>query len=155
MQKIWVWFLDQEDPLEKDMAIHSSILAWEIQWTEEPGGLQSIGLHRVGHNWATKTQHTYSLCSRSKKGVQFSFLFLIALLAKQMLHFSPFSDIYIWISKELMLGKNCVLTHWSMPFFKGKILYLCTTEYHPGLKRKESLTYVTTRVNLEHIVTVV
>ena len=39
----------QEDPLEKEMATHSSILAWKIPWTEEPGGLQSMGLQRVGH----------------------------------------------------------------------------------------------------------
>ena len=39
-----------EDPLEKEMAAHSSILAWRIPWTEEPGGLQSIGLHKVGHD---------------------------------------------------------------------------------------------------------
>ena len=42
--------LGQEDPLEKKMAAHSSILAWEIPWTEEPGGLQSIGLQRAGHD---------------------------------------------------------------------------------------------------------
>ena len=42
--------LDQEDPLEEEMAIHSSILAWEIPWTEEPGRLQSMGLQRVGHD---------------------------------------------------------------------------------------------------------
>ena len=42
--------LDQEDPLEKGMATHSSILAWRISWTEETGGLQSIGSQRVGHN---------------------------------------------------------------------------------------------------------
>ena len=40
----------QEDPLEKEMATHSCILAWKIPWTEEPGGIQSITLHRVGHN---------------------------------------------------------------------------------------------------------
>ena len=50
MQETWVLFLGQEDPLEKYMATHSSILAWRISWTEEPGGLQSSGLHRVGHN---------------------------------------------------------------------------------------------------------
>ena len=44
--------LDQEDPLEKEMATRSSILAWEIPWTEESGGLQSMGLQRVRHNWA-------------------------------------------------------------------------------------------------------
>ena len=42
--------LGQEDPLEEGMATHSSILAWRVSWTEEPGGLQSIGLHRVRHN---------------------------------------------------------------------------------------------------------
>ena len=44
VQEIQVQSLDQEDPLEKGMATHSSILAWRIQWTEEPGGLQSIGV---------------------------------------------------------------------------------------------------------------
>ena len=42
--------LGQEDPLEKKMTTHSSILAWKISWTEEPGGLQSMGLQRVGHD---------------------------------------------------------------------------------------------------------
>ena len=50
MQEMWVPSLDGEDPLEDGMATHSRILAWRILWTEEPGGLQSIGLHRVGHN---------------------------------------------------------------------------------------------------------
>ena len=44
-----VQFLGREDPLEKEMAIHSSILAWEIPWTEEPGRLQAVGSQRVGH----------------------------------------------------------------------------------------------------------
>ena len=46
----WVPSLSQEDPLGKGMATHSSILTWEIPWTEEPGGLQSMGLQRVGHD---------------------------------------------------------------------------------------------------------
>ena len=49
----WVRSLGQEDPLEKEMATHSSSLAWRIPWTEEPGGLQSLGLQRVGHELAT------------------------------------------------------------------------------------------------------
>ena len=53
-----VQFLGQEDPLEKEMATHSSFLAWRIPWTEEPGRLQSMGLQRVGHNLAT--EHTYT-----------------------------------------------------------------------------------------------
>ena len=44
MQEKWVWSLGWEDPLEKEVATHSSILAWEIPWTEQPGGLQSMGL---------------------------------------------------------------------------------------------------------------
>ena len=50
MQETWVQSLGQEDPLEKEMATHSSILAWRILWTEQPGGLQSTGLQRVGHD---------------------------------------------------------------------------------------------------------
>ena len=50
MQKTWVRSLGQEDPLEKGMATHSSILAWRIPWTEEPGGLQFMGSQGVGHN---------------------------------------------------------------------------------------------------------
>ena len=49
-QEIWVRSLGQEDPLEKEMAMHFSILLWEIPWTEKPGGLQSMGSHRVGHD---------------------------------------------------------------------------------------------------------
>ena len=49
-QETRVQFLGWEDPLEKEMATHSSILAWKIPWTEEPGGLQSMGSQRVGHD---------------------------------------------------------------------------------------------------------
>ena len=55
MQETWVWSLDWEDPLEKGMATHSSILAWRILWTEGPVGLQSMGLQKVEHNWTTNT----------------------------------------------------------------------------------------------------
>ena len=50
MQETQVRSLGQEDPLEKEMAIHSSTLAWKILWVEEPGGLQSMGSQRVGHD---------------------------------------------------------------------------------------------------------
>ena len=53
MQETWVWSLGREDPLEKEMATHSSTLAWKIPWTEEDGGLQCTGSQRVGHDWAT------------------------------------------------------------------------------------------------------
>ena len=54
-QETQIRFLGQEDPLEKGMAVYSSILAWRIPRTEEPGSLQSMGLQRVGHDWATNT----------------------------------------------------------------------------------------------------
>ena len=57
MQEIQVQSLGQEDPLEKEMATHSSILAWRIPRTEKPRMLQSIGLQRVGHDLVT--EHTY------------------------------------------------------------------------------------------------
>ena len=53
MRETRVRSLGQEDPLEKEMVTHSSILAWRIPWTEKPGGLQSTGSQRVGHDWAT------------------------------------------------------------------------------------------------------
>ena len=49
MPEIWVQSLGREDPLEKEMAIHSSTIAWKIPWTEEPDRLQSMGSQRVGH----------------------------------------------------------------------------------------------------------
>ena len=50
MQEMWVQSLGQEDPLEEEMATHSSILAWRIPWTEEPGRLQSMESEKVGHD---------------------------------------------------------------------------------------------------------
>ena len=55
VQETWVLSLGWEDPLEKKMATHSSILAWKISWTEEPDGLQSMGSQRVGRDWASNT----------------------------------------------------------------------------------------------------
>ena len=57
MQETQVQSLSQEDPLEKDMTTHSSILAWKIPWAEKPGGLQCMGLLGLGHEWA---QHTHT-----------------------------------------------------------------------------------------------
>ena len=62
MQKTWVRSLSWEDPLEKEMAVHSSILAWKIPWTADPGRLPSMGSQRVGHDWVTSLQ----LCSTAK-----------------------------------------------------------------------------------------
>jgi len=61
MQETQVGSLGQEDPLEKGMVTHSSILAWRIPWTEEPGGLQSMESQRVGYNLATEQQQLLHL----------------------------------------------------------------------------------------------
>jgi len=63
MQKTWVQSLDWEDTLEKEMATHSSILAWEIPWTEEPGRLQSMELQRIRHDFVTKQQQLKPILS--------------------------------------------------------------------------------------------
>ena len=61
MQETWVLSLSQEDPLEKEMATCSSILAWEIPWTEEPARLQPMELQRVGHDLLNKQQQPVQL----------------------------------------------------------------------------------------------
>ena len=55
-----VWSLGQEDPLEEGMATHSNVLAWRTPWTEEPGGLQSMGSQRIGHDWSD-SMHAHTL----------------------------------------------------------------------------------------------
>ena len=76
-QETWVRSLGREDPLEKEMSTHSSILSWRIPWAEDPGGLQSMGSQRVRHDWATSLSFTLSgtnqpkgrnICSGGKKG---------------------------------------------------------------------------------------
>ena len=79
-----IWSLDQEDPLEKVVATHSSIVAWRIPWTEEPGRLQSMGLQRVKPDWATHT-HTRNIKTKNYYLRDcFYFVILIYVLFKSM-----------------------------------------------------------------------
>ena len=71
---MWVQALSLEDPLEKEMATHSSGLAWKIPWTEGPGRLQSMGPRRARHNWACVSTHA-SVIIRAK-GLPWTALFL-------------------------------------------------------------------------------
>ena len=57
----WVWSLGWEDPLQKEMATHSSLRAWRIPWTEEPGRLQSLGSQRIRHDWGTNFLPLHSI----------------------------------------------------------------------------------------------
>ena len=72
MWETWVQSLGQEDLWEKEMATHSSILAWRIPWMEDPGGLQSMGSQRVGHDWATSLCYQPGLWTRAGSSIQFS-----------------------------------------------------------------------------------
>ena len=67
MQVMWIWSLGREDPLLEEMATHSSILAWKISCIEEPGGLQSMGLQRVRHDWTTEHTHKLKLQRSTSK----------------------------------------------------------------------------------------
>ena len=69
MQETWVWSLGKEDPLEKGMATHSSILAWRTPCTEEPGRLQSMGSQRAGHDWTTHTDYIQPIWGKNLKKV--------------------------------------------------------------------------------------
>ena len=64
MEKLWVRSLGWEDPLEKEVATHSSIVAWEIPWTEKPGRLQFMGFSTVGHDLVTKPPPPQSINTR-------------------------------------------------------------------------------------------
>ena len=80
MQKTQVRPLGQEDPLEKGMDTHSSILALRIPWTEEPGGLQSMGSQTAGQDRETKHTHTPLLVTLSNPGTRDLFCFTVDLL---------------------------------------------------------------------------
>ena len=70
MWEMWVRFLGREDPLEKEMAIHSSILAWKIPWMEEPGGLQSMGSQESDTTSWLNHNHHQDLCQRFHESMQ-------------------------------------------------------------------------------------
>ena len=80
MQETQVRSLGQEDPLEKGMATHSSVLAWRIPWIEEPGGMQSMGSQRVGQDWATNNQW-----SGSSRGTGFHLFRVVSLVPRTVL----------------------------------------------------------------------
>ena len=105
MQETLLWSLSQEDPLEKGMATHSSILAWRIPWTEEPGGLQSMGSQRVGHDWPINTHihtHTHSFITLLDSPPEKWFIFF---LEKATLFLFSFQN----------LGNNCLTSGDATP----------------------------------------
>ena len=104
MRETWVRSLGWEDPLEKEMATHSSILAWRIPWTEEPDGLQSMGSQRVGHNWATSQD-------RNTEGLKIWATLEDGKFTFSKYYFIKFINIFLWVLfcpflKKVFIKKN-------------------------------------------------
>ena len=109
MWETWVWSLSGEDPLEKGMATHSSILAWRIPWTEEPGRLQSMGSQK----WVTFTHSSLVLTSR--------------ILKKLIL---PVLSLVLWRSgKSLISHLGSASLWWLLKYF---VNYLAFSSYSSG-----------------------
>ena len=94
VQETWVRSLGWEDPLEKKMATHSSIIAWKISWTEKPGGLQSMGSQRVRHHWVTNT-YLLSQIEWSKSEGE-----------KQILHINTYMEPRKMVQMNLFAGQE-------------------------------------------------
>ena len=119
MQEVRVWFLGFEDPLEKEMATHSSILAWRISWPKESGRLQYTGQQRIGHNWATNTftfQHRHHFVDSLSHWNTFSYTSLFSSLSgKSSVMYCPSCTVYsksssiVWKRyKEFFVWGVCV-----------------------------------------------
>ena len=114
--EMWVHSLDGEDPLEKGMATHPSILAWRIPWTEEPGGLQSMGSHRVGHNWSDFTcTHENCIVSLTCLGAKHLEEFLLISLFLGFLESSDLILSILWEQLETEERKTCWTSRWFLP----------------------------------------
>ena len=115
MWETWVLSLGQEDPLEKEMATHSSTHAWKILWTKEPGRLQSMGSQTVGHDWAT------SLLLFSSPTLACRFFLPLSHLG------SPFKVLYYKIRCVLFIFCICFL---CMYYFYEKYYKPITIQYY-------------------------
>ena len=108
-QEMWVQSLGQEDHLEKEMATHSSILVWKIPWTEEPGGLQSMGSQRVRHNW--EHTHTHYLDIPQ---------FIYALIYSKISWLFPSVINYEWSCYKHLCAGFCVEVSFQFPWVDAK-----------------------------------
>ena len=120
VQETWVWSLGWEDPLEKEMATHSSTLAWKIPRTEEPGRLQSMGSQRVGHDWVTSlllTRMVITFLSRSKR-LLISWLQSpsTVILEPTEIKSATVSTVFPSISHEVMGQDDMILVFWMLSF---------------------------------------
>ena len=134
---MWVQYLGQEDLLEEGMASHSSILAWRIPWTEEPGRLQYTGLQRVGHYWSDWV-HAYKVISLQlklkKKKVEAVIVRKILFKYPRLKNYNMGRGIInesarkeIWYR---FICDNDLLIHWLIHLF---IKYFLSTYYSSGI----------------------
>ena len=123
MKETWDQSLGWEDPLEKGMETHSSILAWRIPWTEEPGWLQSMGSQGVGHDWTTDTdaptvRDTYKLRKNQTPvalGLTAEHGSLSWKSVQNQLYLRSLRECFTWApSPLLVLGCPSVATRWSL-----------------------------------------
>ena len=117
MRETWVRSLDREDPMEKNMATHSSTLAWKIPWIEEPDRLQSIGLQRFGYDCVTSLSLSCSRCWASFHllfAIVLCFLALLLFFAKESVQFCSFLSLsFLLVCKSLHMcvcsvAQSCV-----------------------------------------------
>ena len=126
MQEKQIWSLGQEEPLEKQMATHSSILAWRIPWTEEPGELQSMGLKRVSHDWGTNT-HTHTHTHTPAYLILLIFLpvILILALSHPVQRFAWCTPHIIWISRVTVCSVDILLSQfWTSSMSSSNCCFL-------------------------------
>ena len=134
MQETWVQFLGWEDLLEKEMATHSSILAWRIPWSEEPGEPQTMGSQRVGHDWATNTYFSTSECPRLHL-LGFDSALLLAwwqqAVSKEVVLYIPKKDQFV-VQSEFSWDSaaDCVTMDELDSFFEPPFLHLWNGDNH-------------------------
>ena len=131
MQETWVPSLDQEDTLEKGMATHSSILAWRIPWTEQPGGLHPW-VRRVRHDWVTNT-HTHKWLKMSSQGWELTPsgkeskrpIKRIFWLRKTFQHTSDLTTLASfsvkWVLSVYHISFSCSSSHFFLSFFMRNV----------------------------------
>ena len=135
-----VWSLGQKSPLEKEMASHSSVLAWEIPWTEEAGGLQSSVSWRVRQDWVTKhTQFNLKLALVNIKKCEGFFLKIIWGGEKSAANFVRYLSAWK-ITKKILVAFYFLLKYWWLTYY---ISFRCTTQWFNTSINYTLYTFVT------------
>ena len=134
MLETWVWSLDWEDPLEKEMTTHSSILAWRIPWAEEPGRLLSMGLQAVGHDWATKHKYSHLNLTTGKTIVLPAKVFIVKVMSLIFNMLSRFVIAFLPRSKHLVI--SCVESLSTVILEPKKIKSVSSSTFSPSFAMK-------------------